>query len=117
MLPNLYLHAAPSAAPVNVTTVTPSSTEIIVLWSEVPAIDQNGIIIEYEVEYTQNTFDITNQTRTVNTTMILLTSLEEYVQYYIRVRAYTIIGSGPYSDVVNETTLEDSRLKLYTFNM
>ena len=42
-----------------------------------------------------------------STTMTQLSGLEEYVVYYIRVRAYTSVGSGPYSAGINETTDED----------
>ena len=78
-------------------------------WEEVPAIDQNGVITQYEVEYNQSTFDSvpTTQNIIVNSTMAVLTELEEYVEYSIRVRAYTSVGPGPYSDVVTVTTNED----------
>ena len=100
--------SAPASPP---TATVESSTSITVSWLEVPAIDQNGIIIEYEVEYTQNTFASvpTTQTIRVTNTSVTLTDLEEYVVYFIRVIAYTNIGSGPYSDPVNETTPQDSK--------
>ena len=86
-----------------------TSTSIRVSWEEVPAIDQNGVITQYEVEYNQSTFDSvpTTQNIIVNSTMTVLTGLEEYVEYSIRVRAYTSVGPGPYSDVVTVTTNED----------
>ena len=95
-----------------VIAISPASTMIQVSWEQVPAIDENGVIIEYEVEYTQTTFDSipTTQNITVNTTMATLTGLQEYVEYFIRVSASTIIGSGPYSDPINQTTLEDGMI-------
>ena len=82
-------------------------------WEPVPAIDQNGVITQYEVEYNQTTFSAVSMynTTTVNSTtlMVDLTGLEEYVEYSIRVRAYTSVGAGPYSDLVNVTTNEDSK--------
>ena len=39
--------------------------------------------------------------------MVDLTGLKEYVVYSIRVRAYTSVGAGSYSDVVMETTQLD----------
>ena len=90
-----------------------SSTAIQVTWEEVPAIDQNGIITRYEVEYNQTTFSgaTTYNTTTVDssTFMVDLTGLEEYVEYSIRVRAYTSVGAGPYSDTVNVITSEDGK--------
>ena len=91
-----------------------SSTEILVIWNEVPLIDQNGHITTYEVLYESlSTFnDPTNiRAMTVNVTATkfstLLVDLQEFVNYSIVVRAYTRVGPGPYSDDVYETTLED----------
>ena len=90
-----------------------SSTAIRVTWEEVPAIDQNGIITQYEVEYNQSTFSGATMYNTTtvdsSTLMVDLTGLEEYVEYSIRVRAYTSAGAGPYSDTVNVTTSEDGK--------
>ena len=80
-------------------------------WDLVPTIDQNGVITQYEVEYNQTTFSEISMYNTtiVNSTTLLvdLTGLEEYVVYSIRVRAYTSVGAGPYSDVVMERTQQD----------
>ena len=81
-----------------------SSIVIQMSWNEVPAMNQNGIITQYEVEYNQSTFSgaTASATTTVNssTFMVDLTGLEEYVEYSIRVRAHTSVGAGPYSEVV-----------------
>ena len=98
--------------PQNVVATALSSTEIEVSWEEVPAIDQNGIIIMYEVQYEPlQTFGVL-LIQTVNitapATMMNLTDLEEYVEYNITVRAYTSVGPGPYSDPpITERTDED----------
>ena len=103
--------AAPASPPENVNVVNISSTAIRVSWDPVPLIDQNGVITQYEVEYNQTTFSEVSMynTTTVNSTtlMVDLTGLEEYVVYSIRVRAYTSVGAGPYSDVVMERTQQD----------
>ena len=87
-----------------------TSTTITLTWTEVPAIHQNGVILGYDVEYTQTTFDSvpTTQNVTVTSTLAVLTGLEEYVEYSIQVRAYTEEGPGPYSGVLIVTTSEDS---------
>ncbi len=87
-----------------------SSTEIQVNWTEIPEMDQNGIITEYEVMYEPlMTFGGVLTTTTVNTTnmSVTLTGLQEYVDYNISVRAYTNIGPGPYSVEIVRRTLED----------
>ena len=69
------------------------------------------------MEYNQSTFDSVPaiQYMTVNSTMAVLTGLQEYVDYSIRVRAYTSVGPGPYSDDVIQRTEEDGMLKICLF--
>ena len=113
------LHTVPASPPNNVTAISISSTTTRVTWEEVPAINQSGIITQYEVEYNQSTFSGATMynTTTVNspTLMVDLTGLEEYVEYSIRVRAYTSVGAGPYSDVVMERTQQDGSYVTYPY--
>ena len=76
-----------------------------------PIREQRGTIINYEVEYKQGAFSsdilqLVNIAAPVLTTN--LTLLHEYTDYLIRVRAYTSVGPGPYSDEILATTYEDS---------
>ena len=82
------------------------------IWEEVPAIDENGIIVNYEVQFEPLEFTETLTTSSVNTTnvAVMVDGLQEYIQYNISVRAYTSVGPGPYSDPVTERTLEDRKL-------
>ena len=91
-----------------------SSTEIMVTWEEVPMI---GNIINYEVQIEPLDFSADIITNLLNTTnlSILVTGLEEYVNYNISVRAYTSVGPGPYSDPVTERTLEDGNVLITLF--
>ena len=70
-------------------------------------IDQNGVITHYQVEYNQSTFtegaSATSQTNG-SVLSLLLVGLEEYVEYSIRVSAYTKVGQGPYSNATNNRT-------------
>ena len=84
----------------------------MVSWDEVPPIDQNGIIIIYQVLYQPlETFGGFIGTCNVNVSMmdmsVVLKDLEESVSYNISVRAYTSAGEGPYSDGVLAMTNED----------
>ena len=108
----LFSYPGPATPPQNVQANAASSTEIMVTWEEVLPIDQNGIITNYEVQYEPLQFMGSLDTMFVNTTdmAVNLTNLQEYVEYNISVRAYTIIGPGPYSDPVTERTLEDRKL-------
>ena len=101
---------APSSFPQGVTAITVSSTEILVSWYDVPTIDQNGVIILYEVQYEPLvTFGGELVTMTMNTSnsSIVLERLQEYVEYNISVRAYTSVGPGPFSPGVENRTFED----------
>ena len=99
----------PAASPENVRATATSSTTIMVTWEEVPAIDRNGIIVNYEVQFEPLQFTGELETEAINTTSLSasISSLEEYVEYDISVRAYTSVGPGPYSDPVTERTSED----------
>ena len=107
-----FVLTEPATPPQNVQVSSVSSTEIMVNWEEVPAIDENGIIINYEVQFEPLEFTETLTTSSVNTTSltVVINGLQEYVEYNISVRAFTIIGPGPYSDPVTERTLEDRKL-------
>ena len=107
-----FVLTEPATPPQNVRVSSVSSTEIMVNWEEVPAIDENGIIINYEVQFEPLEFTETLTTSSVNTTSltVVINGLQEYVEYNISVRAFTIIGPGPYSDPVTERTLEDRKL-------
>ena len=99
--------SAPASPPDNVTVMVLSSTEILVSWDMVPAIDQNGIITMYEVQYKPlETFGGQIQTETVNVAApemsVNLTNLQEFVNYDISVRAFTSVGEGPYSTVLTQ---------------
>ena len=111
---DLFLYpTGPSEPPSNVNATAILSTAIQVTWERVPFIAENGIITQYEIEFNQTTFDEVSMSNvtTVNslTLEVVITGLEEYVAFFIRVRAYTNVGAGPYSDVETVLTHEDGR--------
>ena len=96
------------------TATANSSTSIVVMWNEVPFIDQNGIITMYEVIYIplENFGGAIGKNKTTVTELsVLLVDLHEFVNYTISVRAYTSMGVGPYSG--NLTILLFQAGKLY----
>ena len=104
---------APSGPPLNVTSQTLSSSSILVTWDKVPAVQRNGIITKYEVEYNHTAYsssDSSTQTKNTSDTMIVLVNLHEYTEYLIHVRAYTSVGHGPFSNQTVSTTQQDSKL-------
>ena len=101
----------PATSPQNVETVALSSTEIMVTWEEVIAIDENGIIINYEVQFVPLQFTDIIELDSINTTdlMIVISGLQEYIEYDISVRAYTSVGPSPFSVAVTNRTFEDGK--------
>ncbi len=86
----------------------------MVTWDMVPAMDQNGIVTIYEVQYEPlETFGGQIQTMAAIVTAPerteLLVLLQEFVNYTISVRAYTVQGEGPFSVGVTVMTREDGK--------
>ena len=108
---NVFLFSEPASPPQNVQTTVLSSTAIMVTWEEVPAIEENGIIINYEVEFEPLEFTDTLMINTTNGTSFstVITGLQEFVAYNIHVRAYTRVGPGPFSVAVTNRTFEDGK--------
>ena len=101
----------PDGAPQNVRGQNSSSTSILVMWDEVPADQQNGVITSYTITYK-------SQTENDNGSVLAgpddrqkeLTGLKEYVNYNITVFASTVKGDGPTSDpVIVVRTDQDSK--------
>lgn len=110
----------PASPPSNVSAEVQSSTSIFVIWEAISLIDQNGVIIAYEVLYEPlQTFNGNITEQRVNTTNVSITlmNLEEFVSYSISVRGYTIVGPGNYSLPVIITTLEDGKFNYFYFIM
>ena len=103
----IFSLTVPSGSPEDVSVIVLSSSEILVSWSEIDPISQNGIITLYEVVYSAGSS--LNQSIFSNGSSFALhiTGLEEDVEYSISVRAYTSVGPGSFSNVVMKTTKED----------
>ena len=82
----------------------------MVNWEEVPAADQNGIILSYTVNFKALPNGI-EQTKNVTapTTQATLTKLNEYTNYSITVFAWTAKGAGNVSAAIIVITDEDSK--------
>ena len=89
-----YVFSAPKAPPHNVKAVSETFSSIKVSWEPVPEEDQDGIIIQYQVEIEKwENGNVNTSNRTIQ-----VTGLEMFVEYRVRVRAFTRIGPGPFSD-------------------
>ena len=109
----LFCFSVPSKGP-NITTISVvSSTALKVTWAKLSSNYSNGIITKYAVCYDDKTSSSTclsNKTiEGADTTMIVLTGLNEATTYYIGVRASTVEGFGKLGIVKSNKTLEDSK--------
>ena len=100
-----FFTSVPSQSPTSVTATVLDSTGVSVHWGPVSQIDQNGIITHYEVEYTSSISTAVSNTTTLMS--LSINGLEEYIEYTLRVRAFTSMGAGPFSQPVTVTTLQD----------
>ena len=96
-----FFQLGPDGAPQNVRGYSTSSTSILVLWNEVPANQQNGIITGYTITYHSQTENHNaNVSVGPNDRQKNITGLKEYVDYNITVFASTVKGNGPQSSPV-----------------
>ncbi|CAH1798990.1 unnamed protein product, partial [Owenia fusiformis] len=100
----------PSDAPTNLILI-PQRRSLIVIFNTLRR--PNGRITTYECYiHNLNTSTDTIQNHTtarkssIAVETFIIRDLEPYTNYSIRVRAYTSVGSGPWSDPVSECTLE-----------
>ena len=116
ILPILPLSIVPVGFPRNIRALTTTSTDILVQWDPVPPIERNGDITHYEIELNQSTLMEVAASELRSTSgaqlMLLLTGLQEFVEYTVRVRAYTSAGNGPFSPSASNTTLTDRELEI-----
>ena len=107
---SLCLFSAPSGYPTDLVVNTDSPNTVILGWGSVPEIDQNGVITEYEVLYSQDTIDHLPQSGTVTSTEMSATvgPLQPFIPYNLTVRAYTSSGAGPFNQMPTTTTITDS---------
>ena len=89
----------PDRAPQNVQGQNSSSTSILVIWDEVPAEQQNGVITGYTITYHSQTGNESGDVLAgPNDHQKELANLKEWVRYNITVFASTVKGDGPASD-------------------
>ncbi|XP_055030835.2 phosphatidylinositol phosphatase PTPRQ [Misgurnus anguillicaudatus] len=91
----LTLEDEPDSPPRNLAVVKTTSFTVTLTWS--PPEEPNGIIQQYEVSYSNSTYD-----NTINSTSpsITLRHLKPYTHYNVTVRAYTQHGHG---DQISDT--------------
>ena len=96
---------APAATPQTPSSNSINAIAIQVQWEPVPEIDQNGLIISYEVRVDPALFQNVSYMNVSGSELVLVVDgLEEFVVYNFTIRAYTIAGPGPFSVITTSTT-------------
>ena len=107
----VFVIVVPNAPPANVMGNNETSTSIFVQWDEVPADNQNGIIVNYTVTYRKIKLpsgSLLDEVVIAPKRNITLEGLEEFTNYSITVFASTSKGGGSRSDPIFVITDEDS---------
>ena len=78
----------------------------------------NGIITQYELQYRRSSDSLTittNITSTItgNTLISKVQGLLPFTKYELKLRAYTRVGAGPYSENLRTETLPERKFKFY----
>ncbi|XP_070542170.1 neogenin-like [Ptychodera flava] len=101
------LEDSPSASPPDVTANALSFHTVAVTWSELIEDNKNGVILGYRVLYNmestpqdEHSVEVLGET----TTAVNVTGLDAGTGYEFSVLAFTSVGDGPASDVVQEST-------------
>ena len=71
--------------------------------------DQNGVITGYRVIINNVNQANTLRTTDINATSFIANGLEEFEAYNIQVAARTAIGLGPFSDVIRNQIIVQSK--------
>ena len=83
----------------------------MLIWLEVDPAKANGVILSYEVRYQKADGEDSQQTRISNNQTMLVSGLEGYRVYKLSIAAVNRKGTGIFSSVVQERTLEDGKQK------
>lgn len=103
-----YNDTGPDTPPQDFQVSVLGSREAIFSWLPPAVSEHNGIIIYYTLVLKDEQFNVSGAVISVSSTEHTFTDLEEYTRYSCSVAAATSGGLGPFTELVNFTTLEAS---------
>ena len=106
---NIVLIQEPTGSPNNVVGRAETSSSINITWAEITPSLTNGIIVSYKVQYERKDGLGTVQSLVVPHKTALITGLDEYVVYKIKVAGMTKKGVGVFSTFTEVRTKEDRK--------
>lgn len=107
--------SGPSGFPTDIQVTAVSSTTIRVEWSNVEEDERNGNITHFELILSLSSLTATNDSNISSVQAswkdrdIVFEDLEEFTEYNVSLRAFTVIGPGPFSPHLSVRTLEDGK--------
>ena len=109
----IFLFAVPAEGPENLYASNDGSKyRLSVKWDSIPIDRRNGILLGYHIYYHTSSSSATSKNETTTATSVMLTGLETYTSYDVRVCGYTVVGDGACSEVAARTR---SHSKIHNF--
>ena len=105
-----YISTEPSGPPQNVMVMEVRPSSLRISWQPPPAIDQNGPITGYRIQYIMVSSNTTMDENVTNRTTFTISNLFPFANYSIRVAAMTVNGTGVYSSPIIETSGHEGKL-------
>ena len=111
----LLFFLVPTAAPKELRSTAVTSTQITLSWTKVEEQHKNGIILGYKLfykavgQFAVNTTEKMKLINDENTLQTIVMNLEKYVNYSIKILAFTSKGDGPNSTVISVETDQDGK--------
>lgn len=100
----------PDEPPVNIRARGIEPTVITIHWSPVPYETINGIGIGYKLAlFNTSAYNIRNYTLEASVLSLEITDLDIWTNYSIKMSAFTIVGEGPWSELILEDTDEEGK--------
>ena len=102
--PSCMLFTVPASPPRNLSVVSTGPNSLSLSWEEPPAININGMLTVYSIEYNiagetnQFSFDVSSMSRSAE-----LNGLNNFTNYSVSVAANTVVGMGPFAMEIQRT--------------
>ena len=107
-----YNSTAPNSPPLNVMVTGVPRASLMVSWQPPPAIDHNGLITGYMIQYTRDDRSSDPMAMEGNSG-ITISRLVAFVNYSVTVAAVNSAGTGTFSDPMVVRSGQDGQLILY----
>ncbi len=110
---SVFLSPEPSGAPQNFTAIGMGSSSVKLQWDLPARKHRNGEIIKYELMYHKRSDETEDYTTNTTDTYEIIEGLEMNTDYIFKIRAYTSMGPGPWSNRLPFRTFGHCTYSLY----